>query len=120
QAHGVKAHAEESAAHAAALAELGGDARHRRRGDRQLVLAREPRGADADDAARDVDQRTAREPGIEGEVEAYQLIDLAAAPRPPAPAERAHDAPAGARAVAEREHHLADLERGGIGDIGQG
>src|SRR5437764_4860363 len=54
---------------------------------------------DPDDAALHVNQRPAGKSGIEIQVRADELIDVAAAPRPPRAAQRANDAEAGGDSI---------------------
>src|SRR5213083_2891829 len=97
--------------------QLVSDARHRRDRNGQLELPRQPRGVDSHDAPLDIHERASGEAGVERQVQPHELVDLPAAPRPPAAPEGADDAPARARAVSHRQHYVAYLERARIAEV---
>src|SRR5438094_10130545 len=97
--------------------QLVSDARHRRDRNGQLELPRQPRGVDPHDTPLDIHERASGEAGVERQVQSHELIDLPAAPRPPATPEGADDAPARARPVSYRQHDVADLERAWIAAV---
>src|SRR5207247_2092070 len=93
--------------------QLVSDARHRRDRDGQLELPRQPRGVDPHDTPLHIHERASGEAGVERQVQPHELIDLPAAPRPPAAPEGAYDAPAHARPVSHRQHDVAHLSEPG-------
>src|SRR2546428_9208886 len=73
--------------------QLVSDARHRRDRDGQLELPRQPRGVDPHDTPLHIHERASGEAGVERQVQPHELIDLPAAPRPPAAPEAPSTAP---------------------------
>src|SRR5205085_4542971 len=96
----------------------------RRGGDCQGPTTRQTRRVDANHAALHVRQRAAGKAGVQREVRAHEPVDLSAAPGAPGLAQVADHADAGAQAVlagaCNGQHHVANLERGGISDLGRG
>src|SRR5881409_326408 len=117
QACGLEPQTEEATADMAFVDQLVSDARHRRDRNGQLELPRQPRGVDPHDTPLHIHERASGEAGVERQVQPHELIDLPAAPRPPAAPEGAYDAPAHARPVSHRQHDVAHLERARIAEV---
>ncbi len=114
QADRLRADPQVAAPHAAAAEELVDDAIDRRGRHRDGRRARERRRVDAEHPARGIDERPAGEPVVDRDVEANELIDLAAVPGAPGRADGRDDAECRGDRVSgatEREGELADVER---------
>src|SRR5262245_6521437 len=118
QSHRLETETHVAATDAAARQQLIDDTRDRGRRHSKRELARETGSHHTAYLTGGVHQRPAREPWIEDEIHADEAVHLAAAPRAPGAADGTDHAPARAGPVADREHDVADFERGTVTDLG--